>query len=216
MQLVKQAGLYTGTLLALSARRTHAIGATIEVLDSLGAAAMTFRLIDVTVVSQHLALAGHRLTLQQQGISQQESLSSLSTDYQEALRQLATAEELGKNHVGTRLDLARDRASDLQRRMDLLRVRLGQTVRQLGGTGVEETIVLHSAQLEVETRDVGGRATIHAVVHPRSGLTRLPEQRQGRGSGEAGAFPSAAMRFRKIRAAPGTPAGSCRNSASVL
>ena len=38
----------------------------------------------------------------------------------------------------------------------------------------------------------------------------------GLGSDDTGAFPSAAIRFRKILAAPGTPAGSCRNSASVL
>lgn len=39
---------------------------------------------------------------------------------------------------------------------------------------------------------------------------------QGLGSDDAGAFPSAAIRLRKIRAAPGTPDGSWRKSASVL
>ena len=38
----------------------------------------------------------------------------------------------------------------------------------------------------------------------------------GLGSGDVGAIPSAAIRLRKMRAAPGTPAGSWRKSASVL
>jgi hypothetical protein len=169
MQLVKQAGINTGTLLAMAGRRLHAPSAVVEVLDSAGTAAMTFRLTDVTIVSQRLTLAGNRASLEQQSISQQEALSALNADYQEAARQLATNEELSKNHVGTRLELARarDRVSDLQRRVDLLKQRQAQVARQLAGSGLEETIILHFGQLEVESKDSGGRAVIDGVQRIR-------------------------------------------------
>ena len=169
MQLVKQAGAQTGILLALAGRRMHAPSAIVEVLDSSGTAAMTFRLTDVSVVSQHLTLAGNRASLEQQSISQQEALSALNADYQEAARQLATNEELNKNHVGTRLELARarDKVSDLQRRVDLLKQRQAQVSRQLAGSGLEETLVLHFGQLEVESKDASGRAVIDGVVRIR-------------------------------------------------
>ena len=169
MQLVKQAGANTGTLLALAGRRLHAPSAVVEVLDSSGTAAMTFRLSDVSVVSQRLTLAGNRVSLEQQSISQQEALSALNADYQEAARQLATSEELNKSRVGTRLELARarDRVSDLQRRVDLLKQRQAQVSRQLAGSGLEETIVLHFAQLEVESKDSGGRTVIDGVQRSR-------------------------------------------------
>jgi hypothetical protein len=169
MQLVKQAGLHTGTLLAMAGRRLHAPSAIVEVLDSAGTAGMTFRMTDVTVVSQRLTLAGNRASLEQQSISQQEALSSLNADYQEAARQLATTEELSKSHVGTRLELARvrDRVSDLQRRVDLLKQRQAQVSRQLAGSGLEETLILHFGQLEVESKDSGGRAVIDGVPRLR-------------------------------------------------
>lgn len=169
MQLVKQAGTHTGSLMALSAKRVHAQSVIVEVLDSAGVASMTFRLSDVIVVSDRVVLTTNRANLEQQSISQQETLSALNADYQEALRQLTTAEELGKNHVGTRLELARarDKASDLQRRVDLLKQRQARLARQLGGSGLEETIVLHFGQLEVESRDANGRVTIDGVMRVR-------------------------------------------------
>ena len=169
MQLVKQAGPHTGSLLAMAGRRLHAPSAVVEALDSAGAPAMTFRMTDVTVVSQRLTLAGNRASLEQQSISQQEALSALNADYLEAARQLATNEELNKNHVGTRLELARarDRVSDLQRRVDLLKQRQAQVARQLAGSGLEETIVLHFGQLEVESKDSGGHAVIDGVQRIR-------------------------------------------------
>ena len=169
MQLVKQVGVHTGAILAMAGRRIHAPSAMVEVLDSSGTAAMTFRLTDVTVVSQRLTMASNRASLEQQSISQQEALSALNADYQEAARQLATNEELNKNHVGTRLELARarDKVSDLQRRVDLLKQRQSQVARQLAGSGLEETIVLHFAQLELESRDSGGRAVIEGIQRIR-------------------------------------------------
>ena len=169
MQLVKQAGVHTGSLLAMAGRRIHAPSAVVEVLDSAGAAAMTFHMTDVTVVSQRLTLSSNRVSLEQQSISQQEALSALNADYQEAARQLATNEELNRNHVGTRLELARarDKVSDLQRRVDLLKQRQAQVARQLAGSGLEETIVLHFGQLDVESKDSGGHAVIDGVQRIR-------------------------------------------------
>jgi hypothetical protein len=169
MQLVKQAGMQTSMLSAMAGRRLHAPSAVVEVLDSAGMAAMTFRLTDVSVVSQRLTLAGNRASLEQQSISQQEALSALNADYQEAARQLATSEELSKSHVGTRLELARarDRVSDLQRRVDLLKQRQAQVSRQLAGSGLEETLILHFGQLEVESKDSTGRSVIDGVQRPR-------------------------------------------------
>lgn len=163
VQLVKPAGAHTGDLLRLSATGVRAPTAVIEVLDSLGAAQTTLHLTDVSVVSDHVSLSSTRAALAQQRISQQEALSVLTADYQEAQRQLATVEELGKSRVATRLDLARarDRASDLQRRIDLLKQRQALVDGQLAEQGpLEETIVLHFTRLEIESGAPGGRATI--------------------------------------------------------
>lgn len=163
IELVKQAGANTGQLMSLSASGGHAPLAVIEVLDSIGTPAVTLRLSDVELVSDHLSLSGSRANLEQQRISQQEALSALTADYQEAQRQLATVEELGKTRGSTRLDVARasDHAADLRRRIDLLKQRQSILAGQLAGRGpLDETIVLHFGQLEIESREPGSRATI--------------------------------------------------------
>ncbi|HEV8214591.1 MAG TPA: hypothetical protein VGP95_02120 [Gemmatimonadaceae bacterium] len=169
IQLIKVAGPSTGDLVSLSANATRAPAATIEVLDSLGRPAVTLRLRDIAVVSDHLSLSAARANLEQQRISQQEALSALTADHQEAQRQLATLEELGKTRVATRLDLARarDRASDLQRRIDLLKQRQALLASLIAGQGpVDETIVLHFGQLQIESNEPGGRALIDFVRRP--------------------------------------------------
>lgn len=169
IQLVKRAGPNTGDLVSMSASGSHAPSAVIEVLDSLGAPAVTLRLSDVAVVSDQLSLFAARANLEQQRISQQEALSALTADYQEAQRQLTTTEELGKTHVATRQDLARarDHASDLQRRIDLLKQRQALLASQIAGQGpLDETIVLHFAQLQIDSRDAGGRAVIDFARRP--------------------------------------------------
>ena len=103
IQLVKVAGPSTGDLVSLSANAVHAPSAMIEVLDSLGRPAVTLRLRDIAVVSDHVSLSAARANLEQQRISQQEALSALTADHQEAQRQLATLEELGKTRVANRL-----------------------------------------------------------------------------------------------------------------
>ena len=169
IQLVKRAGPNTGDLVSLSASGAHAPSAVIEVLDSIGAPAVTLRLSDVAVVSDQLSLSATRANLEQQRISQQEALSALTADYQEAQRQLSTMEELGKTRVATRQDLARarDHASDLQRRIDLLRQRQALLASQIAGQGpLDETVVLHFGQMEIDSRDAGGHAVIDFARRP--------------------------------------------------
>ena len=169
IELVKVAGPSTGDLVRMSAAASHAPSATIEVLDSLGRPAVTLRLTDIAVVSDHLSLSAARANLEQQRISQQEALSALTADQQEAQRQLATLEELGKTRVATRMELARarDHASDLQRRIDLLKQRQTLLASQLGGHGpLDETIILHFGQLQIESAEPGGRAVIDFARRP--------------------------------------------------
>lgn len=163
IQLVKQAGAHTGDLVRLSASGTRAPAAQIEILDSLGTAMTTLQLRDVAVVSDHVTLATSRVALEQQRLAQQEALSSLTAEQQEAQRQLATVEELGKSRVGTRLELARarDRSADLQRRIALLERRQALVSGQLASQGLlEETVVLHFGHLEIESTEPGGRVAI--------------------------------------------------------
>jgi len=163
IQLVKPAGPHTGDLVRLSASGARSPTAQIEILDSLGVATTTWQLRDVTIASDHVTLASSRVGLEQQRLAQQEALSTLTAEHQEAQRQLATVEELGKSRVGTRLELARarDRSADLERRIALLERRIALVNGQLAGQGVlEETVVLHFGRLEIESAEPGGRATI--------------------------------------------------------
>jgi hypothetical protein len=172
VRLVKRAGAHTGVLLSLSVNGTRIPSAVIEVLDSLGTPAVTFRLSDVSVASDHLSLSAARASLEQQRISQQEALSALNADFQEAQRQLATVEELNKTRSTTRVDLARarDHASDLQRRIDLLKQRQALLVNQIDAQGpLDETLVLRFGRFEIDSREPGGRAAIDLGGRPREG-----------------------------------------------
>lgn len=166
VKLVKRAGAHTATLLRLSLGVTRIPSAVIDILDSLGTPAITFRLSDVSIISDHLSLSSTRANLEQQRISQQEALSALTADFQEAQRQLATVEELNKTRSTTRVDLARarDRASDLQRRIELLKQRQALLTRQADDQGpLDETIVLRFARFEIDGRDAGGRAAVDFI-----------------------------------------------------
>lgn len=163
IQLVKAAGPHTGDLVRLSASGARSPTAQIEILDSAGVATTTWQLRDITIASDRITLASSRVVLEQQRLSQQEALSTLTAEHQEAQRQLATVEELGKSRVGTRLELARarDRSADLERRIALLERRLALVDGQLASQGVlEEAVVLHFGRLEIESAEPGGRATI--------------------------------------------------------
>jgi hypothetical protein len=163
IQLMKRAGPHTGALVSLGATGTHAPAGAIEVLDSLGQPTLTLRVSDVEIVSDHLTLSGSRATLEQQRLAQQEALSALTTDYQEAQRQLAAEEELSKVRGNARMDLARarDRASDLARRIELLKQRQQLLASQEAGQSpLEETIVLRFGKLQIESGEPGGSATI--------------------------------------------------------
>jgi hypothetical protein len=172
IQLVKRAGVHTGSLIRLSASGQHATSGVIDVLDSLGHPALTLRLSDVVIVSDHLTLSSARANLEQQRIVQQEALSALTTDYQEAQRELATAEELNKMRGTSRMDLARarDRASDLQRRLDLQKQRQALLASQQADQGpVDETVSLHFGKMEIESHEPGGSGTITVGSRPPNG-----------------------------------------------
>lgn len=127
----------------------------VEVFDSAAAPVMRLRLSGATIASERVTLSTTRSFLEQQRIAQQEALSSLNSDYQEAQRQLAMAEELGKTRIATRQDLARarDRASDLKQRLDLLRQRQAIVAQQLQGMGpMDETLRLHFQHMDIESR----------------------------------------------------------------
>ena len=156
IELVKVAGLYTGDLMRLSASGAHAPSGTIEVLDSVGGPIMTIRLTDVIVISDHIGLSGARVSFEQQRISQQEALVLLSTEQQQAERDLSNAEELAKNRVVTRQDLARARehASELRQRVALAQQRQA-LLPSLGP--VDESLVLRFGRIEIETSATGGK-----------------------------------------------------------
>jgi hypothetical protein len=169
IELAKQAGAYTGSLVSLGASGAHALAATIDVPDSLDKPVLTLRLIDVAIISDHLSLSFARANLEQQRIAQDEALSALTADFQDAQRQLAAAEELNKAHGNTRMDLARarDRATDLQRRIDLLKRRQALLAGQMASEGpLEETIVLRFGRLEIDSREPGGKAAIEFPGKP--------------------------------------------------
>jgi len=154
VELSKQTDSATPELIRLAESRAVLPHVVVEVLDSASGPAMTLRLTGVTIASERVALSTTRSLLQQQSIAQQEALSSLTSDYQEADRQLAMAEELGKTRITTRQDLARarDRASDLKQRLALLRQRQAIVARQLHDLGpLDETLTLHFEHIDIDS-----------------------------------------------------------------
>lgn len=154
LQLIKVAGPYTDDLLRLGTEGTHLPWATIDVLDSLGRPQTTLHFTDVSVVSDHVSYSGARATLEQQRISLEESLSQLTSEHQEAERDLATAEALGRTRVTTRQDLerAREHSADVQRRLDLAKQRQTLLARQLDAVGaLDEAVVFHVGGVSVES-----------------------------------------------------------------
>lgn len=184
IQIVKQAGPFTGDLVRLSASGQRAPTGTIEVLDSAGTPTMTIRLSDVSVVSDHLTSSTARAALEQQRISLQESLAQLNADYQQAQRDLATAEELGKSKVMTKQDVlrAREHAAELQQRINLARERQTILAAQMAGQGsLEENLVLHFGRIEIQTPDAGGSMAwdFSARAQAQDSLARRPSRPNG-------------------------------------
>lgn len=155
VELTKSTDPATPDLVRVAESRAVLPEVVVEVFDSAAAPVMTLRLAGVTIASDRVRLSTARSALEQQRIAQQEAASSLTSDYQEAERQLAMAEELGKTRIATRQDLARarDRASDLKQRLDLLRQRQAIVTRQLQMMGsVDETLTLHFEHMDIESR----------------------------------------------------------------
>lgn len=185
IELVKAAGAYTGDLVQLCASGAHIPSGIIEVLDSVGGPVMTIRLTDVIVASDHIALSGARESLEQQRISQQEALVQLSTEQQQAERDSAMAEALGKSKVVTRQDLAhaRERASELQQRVALAQERQALLARQLASQGpVDESLVLRFGRIEIETSAAGGKGAWNFVHRAGDSTARRGSIRPPHGS----------------------------------
>ena len=169
IELTKNADPITPDLIRLAGTRSVVPGVVVEVLDSLAAPVMTVRLTGAVITSDRVTLSTARAALEQQRISQQEALSQLTTDSQEADRELATAEELGKTRTTTRQELARarDRASDLKQRLELLRLRQALLTRQLDAVGpVDEVVALRFQRMEIEGRDPATRSSVDFGTRP--------------------------------------------------
>lgn len=165
----------TPQLVSLAASRTLVPSVVVEVTDSLSTPVMVLRLSGVTIASERVTLSTARTQLEQQRIAQQEALSSLTSDSQEAERQLATAEELGRTRVNTRQELARarDRAADLKQRLELLRQRLALVNRQLESAGpLDESLLLNFQHMEIESRDGSSRAAVDFAAKQPSNRRR--------------------------------------------
>ena len=155
VELTKSTDAATPALVHVAEARALLPEVVVEVFDSAAAAVMTLRLTGVTIAADRVRPSTARAVLEQQRIAQQEAASSLTSDYQEAERQLTMAEELGKTRITTRQELARarDRASDLKQRLDLLRQRQATVTRQLQTMGsVDETLTLHFQHMDIESR----------------------------------------------------------------
>lgn len=155
VQLVKNAGQYTSEFVRRSAAGEVSPQVLVEVLDSAGTPTLTLRLTNAIISADRVTLSNARAGLDQQRIAQQEALSQLTADYQDAQRELSTTEQLGKTRVSTPLELARarDRAAELGRRLELAKQRQSLLLRQLDEQGfVDEELTLHFSQIDINNR----------------------------------------------------------------
>lgn len=160
IHLVKRAGPFTGTLVQATASGQHFATVIVAVPDSVGGPAVTLTLSDAVLSTDRLVLTNARESLEQERISDQEAFTQLTADYQEAQRQLAVAEQLGRSRVTTPQDLlrARERAAELQQRLDLARQRQAMLQRQLAAQGaLDEELTLRFARIEIDGVAPGAR-----------------------------------------------------------
>lgn len=179
LHLVKRAGPFTGALVQASAGGQHLPTVVVNVPDSTGASAMTITLSDVVIGTDRLVLTNARQGLEQQRIAQQASLAQLNSDYQEAQRQLSIAEQLGKSRVTTPQDLsrARERAAEVQKRLELARQSYAMLESQLAAQGpMDEELTLRFARIQINGAEPGAQgAWDFSTVAPVQG-SRKPRQ----------------------------------------
>jgi hypothetical protein len=121
-------------------------------LPAGGEAGLLLRLYDVQVVSTRLVANGDRTALLQQRLAVAESMVQLTTEREEAERQLEAMETLEKRHLSPSLDVARARANAevLSQRLAVQQHRLTLADRQLAGwTPIEEELDLVAARSEL-------------------------------------------------------------------
>jgi len=131
------------------------------------------------VIGQEHVTRTLKNALEQQRIAQEAALTQLTTDYQEAQRQLAVAEQLGKSRVTTPQDLsrAREHANDVQRRLQLARQSQAMLENQLAEQGpMDEELTLHFARIAIDGADPGAHgAWDFSTIAPTQG-TKKPRQ----------------------------------------
>lgn len=160
---VKAPGLYTGELARRGANGDRLPFVTIEVLDDTGAVTMTFRLTDVQVRAQRIALGGDGAGLVHQRLGIEETLAQLRSDLESAQRAYKVSETLSRRHLSSDQELAdaRARVEVLQKRLDVEQRRHDIVERQIAEQSpVQEQVTLAFSRLQVDSPARGGQATV--------------------------------------------------------
>jgi hypothetical protein len=126
-----------------------------ELPGRAGAPATTIRLYDVQVVSTRLTMNDDNIGLVQQRLGLEESIAQLTTELQEAQRQLEVTESLDKRKMSSSLEVAHARATTevLTKRLAVEREHLVLIEQQIAHwTPIQEEIVLTAARMQMETR----------------------------------------------------------------
>lgn len=126
-----------------------------ELPGRAGTAATTVRLYDVQVLSTHLTMNEDNIGLAQQRLGLEESIAQLTSELQEAQRQLGVTESLDKRKLSSSLELAHARATTdvLTKRVAVEREHLRLVEQQIAHwTPIQEEVVLSAARVEMDTR----------------------------------------------------------------
>lgn len=163
-------GAFTGELARRSATGLRIPAVTVQVLDTAGAVVMTLRFANVLVKSQRIVTNDEIPALQQQRMGLEEGLAQLTTDAQDAERELRAAETLARRKFTSRDDVVR-----AQERVDVLRTRLALRNSQLRLLNwriarqgpLEEQVTLGFPQFDIQTGQPASSTTVSLEPAPR-------------------------------------------------
>lgn len=153
VKFARTPGAYTADLAQHGASGQRIPSVVVEVLDPSGVTALTLRLSDVLVASDHVVV-NDRSGLEQQRLALLDQIAQLTSDLQEAERQQNLTEALDRKRLSSSLEVARVHSQvDLVRKhLDNQRQRLGLLDAQLASTGpLDEDVGLTFAHFEIET-----------------------------------------------------------------
>lgn len=126
-----------------------------ELPGRAGAPVTIVRLYDARVVSTHLTMNDDNIGLVQQRLGLESSIAQLTSELQDAERQLAVTESLDKRKLSSSLEVAHVRATAevLAKRLQVEREHLQLVEQQIvNWTPIQEEIVLSAARVEMQTR----------------------------------------------------------------